>query len=220
MFSGPDLPPAAWPEEPVRDDFAGPLLRSCYQSLRIPLDDSLMSLTERPGFLRLKGGESILSNFRQALLGRRIAAFTVAATTCVEFEPSSFQHIAGIAAFYSTDSFCYLYISRAAHSSKCLGIMRCERGVLSYPVEKEHPVEGWDRVFLGFDMDHERLSFRYSPDGTTWRGIGAEMDASILSDEHAVPCGFTGAFVALCCQDLSGAGHHADFDFLEYREAD
>jgi xylan 1,4-beta-xylosidase len=219
LFPAPDLPPHVWEAEPSRDDFLGPQLRPCYHSLRVPLDDSLMSLTERPGFLRLKGRESILSNFRQALVARRIAAFTVSATTCVEFEPSTFQQLAGIAAFYSTESFSYLYISRAVHAAKCLGIMRCERGVLCYPVEKEIPVEGWKRVFLGFDMDHERLSFRYSPDGSTWLRIGAEMDASILSDEHAIPCGFTGAFVALCCQDLSGAGHHADFDFLEYVEA-
>ena len=96
--------------------------------------------------------------------------------------------------------------------------MRCERGALSFPVEKEVPVEGWENVFLGFDLDYERLSFRYSRDGTDWTRIGWEMDASILSDEHAVPCGFTGAFVALCCQDLSGSGLHADFDFLEYVE--
>jgi xylan 1,4-beta-xylosidase len=67
-------------------------------------------------------------------------------------------------------------------------------------------------------MDHERLGFRYSPDGDIWSRIGWEMDSSILSDEHATPCGFTGAFVALCCQDLTGSGLHADFDFLEYRE--
>jgi xylan 1,4-beta-xylosidase len=179
-----------------------------------------MSLTERPGFLRLKGRESILSNFRQAMVARRISAFRVSASTCVEFEPLSFHHLAGLAAFYSTESFYYLYITRAAHASRCLGLMRCERGVLSYPVEKEFPVEGWSRVFLGLDMDHERLRFRYSPDGTAWARIGWEMDASILSDEHAAPCGFTGAFVALCCQDLSGSGRHADFDFLEYVEKD
>ena len=80
-----------------------------------------MSLTERPGFLRLKGRESILSNFRQALVARRIAAFRVSAVTCVRFEPQSFQQLAGIAAFYSTDSFYYLYVSRAAHAAKCLG---------------------------------------------------------------------------------------------------
>ena len=137
-------------------------------------------------------------------MARRIAAFTVSVSTCVEFEPSSFQQLAGLAAFYNTESFYYLFITRAAHASKCLGLMRCERGVVSYPVEKEYPVEGWKRVYLGFDLDAERLSFRYSPDGTSWTRIGWEMDSSILSDEHAVPCGFTGSFVALCCQDLTG----------------
>jgi xylan 1,4-beta-xylosidase len=217
-FRAPDLPCREWEKEPARDDFDNSALRPCYQSLRIPLDDSLMSLTEKPGFLRLKGAESILSHFRQALVARRIDAFKVSASTCVEFEPSSFQQLAGLAAFYSTESFYYLYISRADHASKCLGLMKCERGVVTYPVEKEFPVEGWKRVFLGLDMDHERLGFRFSPDGKTWSRIGWEMDSSILSDEHASPCGFTGAFVALCCQDLSGSGHHADFDYLEYRD--
>jgi xylan 1,4-beta-xylosidase len=219
-FQGPDLPCAEWEEEPARDEFQSAELRACYQSLRIPLDESLMSLTERPGFLRLKGRESILSNFRQALVARRIGAFTVAASTCVEFEPATFQQLAGLAAFYSTESFYYVYISRAAHAAKSLGLMRCERGTISYPVEKEYPVEGWKRVYLGLDMDHERLSFRYSPDGSSWSRIGWEMDSSILSDEHANPCGFTGAFVALCCQDLTGGGLHADFDFLAYAETD
>jgi xylan 1,4-beta-xylosidase len=127
--------------------------------------------------------------------------------------------MAGLAAFYSTESFYYLYISRAAHATKSLGLMRCERGSISYPVEKEYPLEGWKRVYLGFDLDHERLRFRYSPDGSAWTPIGWEMDSSILSDEHAVPCGFTGAFVALCCQDLTGSGLYADFDFLEYVES-
>jgi xylan 1,4-beta-xylosidase len=219
-FPAPDLPRHEWKNEPARDDFGGTALRSCYQSLRIPLDASLMSLTERPGFLRLKGRESILSNYRQALIARRIGSFSVTVSTCVEFEPVSFQQLAGLAAFYNTESFYYLYISRASHASKCLGLMRCERGAVSFPVEKEYPVEGWERVFLGFDLDHERLRFRCSRDGSTWSPIGWEMDSSILSDEHAIPCGFTGAFAALCCQDLTGSGLHADFDFLEYVETD
>jgi len=179
-----------------------------------------MSLTERPGFLRLKGAESIFSTFRQALVGRRIASFRVRAATCVEFQPRSFQEAAGLAAFYSTESFFYLFITRADHAARCLGLMRCELGNVSFPVEKEIPVETWDRVHLKFELDHEKLQFSYSADGATWANVGWEMDASILSDEHATPCGFTGAFAALCCQDLSGRGNHADFDFLEYVELD
>ncbi|HUX21200.1 MAG TPA: glycoside hydrolase family 43 protein [Spirochaetia bacterium] len=202
----------------ARDDFDEPALRQVYQTLRAPLDESLASLSERPGFLRLKGRESIVSHFRQALVARRISAFRFSASTCVEFEPKDFQQLAGIAAFYSTESFYYLHITSAAHSSKCISLMSCERGSISYPVEKEYPVDGHNRIYLGMDMDYHRLRFRYSLDMELWAPVGWEMDSSILSDEHANPCGFTGAFVALCCQDLSGSGTPADFDYLEYRE--
>jgi xylan 1,4-beta-xylosidase len=219
-FPAPDLPLCIWDAERSLDHFDNSILGSVYQSLRIPLGNSMMSLTERPGFLRLKGAESILSNFRQSLVGRSISSFRVKVATCVEFEPRSFQNLAGLAAFYSTESFFYLFITRSVHASKCLGLMQCERGALSFLVEKEIPVENWSRVHLGFDLDHERLQFAFSADGLAWTRIGWELDASILSDEHANPCGFTGAFVALCCQDLSGNGLHADFDFLEYVELD
>ncbi|HTP58109.1 MAG TPA: family 43 glycosylhydrolase, partial [Spirochaetia bacterium] len=215
-FPAPDLPASPWTPEKSVDHFDEPVLGKAYQSLRIPLDSSLMSLTERPGFLRLKGAESIFSTFRQSLVARRIDSFRARAATCVEFQPRSYQDLAGLAAFYSTESFYYLFITRANHAAKCLGLMKCERGNVSFPVEKELPVEAWDRVHLKFELDHDKLQFFYSPDGNAWARIGWELDASILSDEHANPCGFTGAFAAVCCQDLSGRGNHADFDFLEY----
>ena len=44
--------------------------------------------------------------------------------------------------------------------------------------------------------------------------------ASMLSDEATTPGmpNFTGAFVGMACQDMSGAGDHADFDWFEYVE--
>jgi xylan 1,4-beta-xylosidase len=42
--------------------------------------------------------------------------------------------------------------------------------------------------------------------------------ASILSDEHAMPIGFTGNFVGMACQDLAGTRKPADFAWFEYRE--
>ena len=42
----------------------------------------------------------------------------------------------------------------------------------------------------------------------------------MLSDEATAPGlpNFTGAFVGMACQDLSGAALAADFDYFEYRE--
>ena len=220
-FHPPDLPRTEWEPEPPRMTSRSPVLRTCYQSLRIPLDDSLMSLTERPGFLRLKGRESIVSNFRQALVARRIGAFTVSASTCVEFEPASFQQLAGLAAFYSTDSFYYLYISRAAHASKCLGLMRCERGALSYPVEKEYPVEGWKRVYPRIRHGSREAELPLLPrrrrvgaaSGGKWipRFFQTSMPFPAASPEHSSPS---------AARTSRAAGLHADFDFLEYVETD
>jgi xylan 1,4-beta-xylosidase len=45
------------------------------------------------------------------------------------------------------------------------------------------------------------------------------FDASILSDEASAPGmpNFTGAFIAMACQDLAGTAKAADFDWFEYR---
>jgi xylan 1,4-beta-xylosidase len=53
-----------------------------------------------------------------------------------------------------------------------------------------------------------------------WRWLPQLFDASILSDESTAPGlpNFTGAFVGVCCQDLSGAAMPADFDYFEYVE--
>jgi xylan 1,4-beta-xylosidase len=48
--------------------------------------------------------------------------------------------------------------------------------------------------------------------------VGPVLDASKLSDEYASDFSFTGAFVGMACQDLSGRSAHADFDFFEYAE--
>jgi len=111
-----------------------------------------------------------------------------------------------------------LYLTWAPHSKRCIGLMKCEKGQISYPVEKEYPTDEWNKVCLKLTIDHERIRFFYSKDATQWTAVGWEQDASILSDEHVVPCGFTGNFVGMACQDLSGTRLHADFDWFEYRE--
>ena len=217
-FDVPDLPLHPWPEAPSRDDFDSATLSIEWQAPRVAIDEEMASLSARGGYLRVYGRESLASPFEQSLVAKRQKAFHIEASTCVEFEPENFQQMAGLVAFYSTDSFYYLFLSRAPHSKRCLGLMRCERGSVSYPIEKEYPLDEWSRVCLRLVIENDRIRFFYSRDGEVWTAAGWEHDASILSDEHAVPCGFTGNFVGLACQDLSGARKHADFDWFEYRE--
>jgi xylan 1,4-beta-xylosidase len=76
------------------------------------------------------------------------------------------------------------------------------------------------RIELRVEVDQERLRFAYRLDDKAWNWLPELFDASILSDEATAPgaANFTGAFVGMACQDMSGMAHHADFDYFEYRE--
>ena len=72
--------PAA-PPPPARENFDGAQLPVDFQWLRSPWPDELFSLTERPGFLRLYGRETVGSLFKQALVRAGTVALYSASTT-------------------------------------------------------------------------------------------------------------------------------------------
>lgn len=214
----PALPAHPWPVESGRDDFDAPALNIHFQTLRVPLGEDSLSLRERPGFLRLKGRESPASKFHQSLVARRQQAFCYTASTCVEFEPETFQQLTGLICLYDTQNFYYLRISRDETLGKCLGIITAQNNVFDQPLAEEIAIEGWTRCYLRVTVDYDRLQFYYGPDGSEWNPIGPVLDASTLSDEHCMEGQFTGAFVGLACHDLSGRRQAADFDYFEYVE--
>ena len=205
-----------------RDEFDSAVLPTSYQWLRSPWPDELFSLTERPGFLRLYGRESLGSWFYQALVARRQQHFRYRAETCVHFEPGHFQHMAGLVCYYNSSKFHYLYISRDDEVGKHLAIMSCEGDIsldatfMGYAervaLPEHQPVHLRVRVTCG------SLEFGWSMDGAQWQALPHELDASLLSDEAGKGEGanFTGAFVGMCCQDLEGTRRPADFEYFSY----
>jgi len=75
-------------------------------------------------------------------------------------------------------------------------------------------------VHLRVEVDEERLHFGYRLAGHDWHWLPQLFDASALSDEATAPGApnFTGAFVGMACQDMSGRQRPADFDYFEYKE--
>jgi xylan 1,4-beta-xylosidase len=205
---------------PVREDFDTPRLRLDFQWLRSPWPEELFSLTERPGYLRLYGRETIGSQFRQSLVARRQQAHCYSASTLLDFEPDHYQQLAGLVCYYNSSKFHYLHISHDEVVGKHLRVMSClpdqvQTDAFTPPI----PIPA-GAVELRVEVDFERLRFAYRPAGQEWQWLPEQFDASILSDEAAAPGtpNFTGAFVGMCCQDLAGTCHPADFDYFEYRE--
>jgi len=217
---GPGLPAHPWPAAPIREDFDAPRLPLDFQTLRIPLDSDALSLTERPGFLRLKGRESLGSRHIQALVARRQQAFRYRAATCVEFDPTYFKQSAGLICLYDHENFFYLKVGFDENLGRMVEIMTRISGTLDFPLANPVPIPAAGRWVLAVAVDYDRLQFSHGPEGGPLAPIGDVFDASILSDEYCREGKFTGAFVGLCCQDLTGGRHHADFDWFEYEEMD
>ena len=167
------------------------------------------------------GGESLESKFGQSLVARRQEAFRCTATTLLEFEPETFQQMAGLVCFYNTGLYHYCCMSIDEELGPCLYIQSMRDGVVEYPLgESVVPLQNASRVFLRVEIDHGLLRFYYSFDETEWKPVGGDLDASILSDDYGDNWGFTGTFIGLACQDLSGQRKSADFDFFEYIEGE
>lgn len=213
----PKLPEFVFPEKAVRDEFDSTTLNPEYQSLRIPMTEEYISLTKRPGWLRMYGREGLASLFRQTLLARRWTEFQFEASTCLEFEPEVFKQMAGLICMYDTENYLYLHVTKDEDLGRCISILKAENKQYSYPVGfVALPEDG--KVYLKVEVDHEKLQFFYGTGEENYQPLGPCFDCSFLSDEACVQGWFTGAMVGLCCQDLTGFGKHADFGFFEYRE--
>ncbi len=218
LVQAPDLPEDPHVPEPSRVTFLTDTLNLHFQTLRVPLDERALSLTERPGFLRLKGQESLDSKFHQSLVARRQQSFCFAASTAVEFEPVSFKQMAGLVCYYSTLGFHYLKVSHDERSGKSLEILTRDNDQFQWHLKEHVDVDGWSRIYLRAEVNYDHLQFFYGKTDGDWTKIGPILDASILSDEHIAGWAFTGAFVGLACQDLTGSGLPADFEFFDYVE--
>ncbi|HSE25114.1 MAG TPA: glycoside hydrolase family 43 protein [Pyrinomonadaceae bacterium] len=217
----PSLPPHPFPSSPPRCDFDDRKLPLDFQWLRSPSPEELFSLSARPGFLRLYGRESVGSLFRQSLVARRQQAHCYTAITSISFEPEDFQQTAGLICYYNGEKFHYCYISYDDRMGKHLRVMSVHPDLVQSDVfTAPLPIAAGTTVELRVEVDYERLRFGYRIGNESWRWLPEQFDASILSDEASAPGkpNFTGAFVGMCCQDSSGQGRPADFDFFEYSE--
>jgi len=222
MLEAPAPAPLSSPPRPTetRYDFDGVELPIDLQWLRTPEPEEIFSLTERPGHLRLFGRETIGSLFAQALVARRQQDFCYSASCAMEFEPKHFQQAAGLVAYYNSAKFHYLHVTHDDGIGRHLRVMSAlpdspQADAFTAPIPiPQGPIE------LRIEVDYERLRFAWRIKGDDWTWLPEQFDASILSDEATAPGlpNFTGAFIGMACQDMSGARRAADFDWFEYRE--
>ncbi|WP_438495744.1 glycoside hydrolase family 43 protein [Paenibacillus sp. IHBB 3054] len=214
----PNLPLHPLEPELERDDFDAPVLGNQWNTLRIPPEQGWISLSERQGFLRLKGMESLSSCHRQSLVARRQQSFCMEAETVIEFEPESFQQMAGLILYYNTEDYVYLRITHLEQHGRVIGIIQSKHGVYDELLAADLQLPDSSPVRLKAVVNRDSLQFYYAIEAGNWCSIGGEINILHLSDEATEPLRFTGTFVGVCVQDLAGTRQHADFDYFIYKE--
>lgn len=199
-----------------RDEFRAPELSLEYQSLRIPMTEEYLSLTARPGWLRMYGRSGLASKFSQSLIAVRLTEFDMDIRTKLEFEPTVFKQMAGLIVLYDTDNYLYLHLSHDEDCGKCITLLKAENKKYAYltgyvPIPQGGPVE------LRAAVKNFLFTFSYRLEGGEWQELAVDIDGSFLSDEACAEGWFTGTMTGLCCQDLTGFGQYADFDWFEVK---
>jgi len=79
-------------------------------------------------------------------------------------------------------------------------------GTLTSGLEKAIPVPGEGAIRMRVEVRRTTLRVFYAVEDGAWQRIGSVLDASLLSDEcgEGEHANFTGAFVGMAANDLSG----------------
>ncbi len=216
-------------------DFTGNRLPPEFQWLRTPDRHRLLSLDDNPRALRLFGRESIGSWFEQSLIARRQEHSAYRSETSVDFNPTTYQHGAGLIAYYSRHKFHALCITWDETLGRCLTIMSCNGDYpecrVTYPLApnvslplkiSEKAGEQHTPVELAIDVNQTQLQFSVRTDSNSpaWESIGPVLDAGVISDEggRGEHASFTGAFVGMFAFDITGRATPADFFRFSYSQ--
>jgi xylan 1,4-beta-xylosidase len=120
-----------------REDFDGSTLDPELQTLRIPFDDTLGSLTARPGYLRLYGNDSLNSTFTQSTVARRWQHFAFRAETRMQFSPVHFQQSAGLTCYYNSKNWSYCFVDYEEGQGRTIKVIQLDHNVPSWPLHEQ-----------------------------------------------------------------------------------
>lgn len=189
----------------VSDDFVkAPKLGLTWQWNHNP-DNSLWSLTERPGFLRLKTGKAVKNLFEaRNTITQRTEGPACSGVVSLDLSHMKNGDHAGLAAFCSEPG----TLTVVMEEGKKYLIMT-DRGVEKARVNLEQ-----DHVFLRLDCNFntDDANFFYSLDDKTWIKLGSPFHM-IFSMAH-----FTGNKFAIFNYATTQPGGYVDIDFFRYHK--
>ncbi len=205
------LPLQPWPARAVRDDFEKPEPGLEYVRLAYP-QTQFVSLSERSGFLRLKGQSDNLAESRQvASMGHRQEEMNCETAIQLEFSPTRDNEEAGLSVFQTAKFHYDLFLTRRNGSNaivlrKTVGDISTETNIV--------PVNGTN-FRMKVEATPEKYLFFFAGQQGDWQPVGSGLTQLISTEVAAVWSGILlGAY-------STGNGetctNPADVDWFEYQ---
>lgn len=213
-FPRPNLPVHEWKKDPVRDNFDSRTLNLYWNFLRNPYEKD-WSLTEQPGFLRLKGSELNFSqNDSPAFISRRQTAFNITASTKVNFKPTADNEEAGLV-IRADDKNHYDLLITCYKGKKTVMLRKYLKDKVAEVNYQEIP-DG--EIILRITSTASEYKFWILKEGKEAQLVGTATTQDVSNEKVG---GFTGVFIGMYA---SGNGkvntNPADFDWFEFKESD
>lgn len=208
------LPPHSWPEQAARDEFSEQSLRLEWNTIG-PQGLRNISLTERPGFLRLHGQPGGFS-FTQptAFVGRRQTEWWTTSTVRMEFDPRDDAEQAGLTVFMSP-LFHYDLCETRGAGQRFVQVVKQVGDI--HVVAAQIPVPPGP-LLLRIESDPLLYHFSYAESDGVWHEVGT-AEAKLLAPEIASV--WSGAYIGMfSASNGPQNGSPADFDWFEYQAWD
>src|SRR5574344_571496 len=198
------------------DDFDEQKLRVAWQWNHNP-DNANWSLTERPGFMRLRNG-AVYTPFTQVrnMLTERTYGPYCSGTTCIDTAHMKDGDCAGLAALQA--KYAYVAVKKESGKKYIVMVNTYDKGHDTFEEKEEERVEvpatdsSTQQTVLylkeAFNFPANTATFFYSTDGSEWKQIGKKL-SMVYSLKH-----FTGYRFALFNQATKEKGGYVDFDYL------
>ena len=215
----PNLPEVCYPAKP-RDDFDSEKLGFDWVFVRNPKPDN-WSLTERNGWLRLKGSLYDMSERRAYnTLVRRETEHFYTAETKLDYNPNRNRQEAGLVCYCGIYS--HIKLCKTYDNGVKLRVIQRNDGELSILAEYDIPQEYCNMpIYLRVEVKRQERRFYHSFDGENWTLTACQPDCTFLCGE-GVTIGkhHTGTMVGLYSYNPTYTYTFADFDWFEYQTED
>ncbi|MFB7251190.1 family 43 glycosylhydrolase [Microbacterium sp. NPDC056234] len=186
-----------------------------WSTLRQPADRKWADLLVRPGWLRLRGRDSLHSHYTQSMVARRIREFPTTLTVRLDAAPSAATQYGGLVVWYDTTTYVALLLTADDSGSPRLVVRSRDDGGMPADLDLIALMDA-PRLQLRARIDEVAVRFDWRSDNDPWRQIGTPVDVTRFSDDYRGRLRFTGPMVGMTAVDTVAASWTADFGEIEF----